>query len=375
MNSVPVTFGAVGIPTWFGLGQLNLSNPELLLIGYKSAIIHSVAALIIPIIALKFVVGWKEIKSNLIYIYLSIFSCIVPYLIIAHSSYEFPSIAGGAIGLVLSIGFAKWGIGLKKENTKSTVPFASFIKASFPLWGVVLVLVITRLNELGIKQILTSTAHTLELGLQPFANLSISSALVIQLKNILGTSSSWSHQLLYVPSIIPFFLIVFISFLIFKSPDGVVKKSWLDSWNRIKKPIIALLGALVFVKLLMVGGEKSLAMLIGGSLADITGGTWKYFASYLGALGAFFAGSNTISNLTFGGIQAAIAESSNLNLTTILAMQSVGGAMGNMVCINNIVAVCAVLGITQKEGYILKRTIWPMLLYGVIAGVIGIFLN
>jgi lactate permease len=46
-----------------------------------------------------------------------------------------------------------------------------------------------------------------------------------------------------------------------------------------------------------------------------------------------------------------------------------------MVCINNIVAVCSILGIVAKEGFIIKRTVWPMLLYGVIVAIVGVFLR
>ena len=48
--------------------------------------------------------------------------------------------------------------------------------------------------------------------------------------------------------------------------------------------------------------------------------------------------------------------------------------MGNMVCINNIVAVCSILGILNMEGYIIKRTFVPMFIYGVIAAIVGFFL-
>jgi lactate permease len=101
---------------------------------------------------------------------------------------------------------------------------------------------------------------------------------------------------------------------------------------------------------------------------------WPYFAAYLGALGSFFSGSATISNLTFGGIQTSIAQNLMLDITVILSLQSVGAAMGNMVCINNIVAVCSVLGIEKKEGDILKRTFLPTIVYGIIAVVAGLLL-
>jgi lactate permease len=141
-----------------------------------------------------------------------------------------------------------------------------------------------------------------------------------------------------------------------------------------RNPVLALLGALVFVRLLMVGGEKSSVMLIGHSLAAAAGSWWQYLATYLGALGSFFAGSCTISNLTFGPIQDSIAAQMSLERTTILALQSVGGAMGNMVAIHNIVAVCSVLGLSNAEGEILKKTVGPMLVYGAIAAMMAAIL-
>jgi hypothetical protein len=42
--------------------------------------------------------------------------------------------------------------------------------------------------------------------------------------------------------------------------------------------------------------------------------------------------------------------------------------------INNIVAVCSVLGIEKKEGDILKRTFLPTIVYGIIAVIAGLLL-
>jgi lactate permease len=48
--------------------------------------------------------------------------------------------------------------------------------------------------------------------------------------------------------------------------------------------------------------------------------------------------------------------------------------MGNMVCINNIVAVCSILGLTNREGFILRRTTLPMVAYGILAAVCALVL-
>jgi len=54
-----------------------------------------------------------------------------------------------------------------------------------------------------------------------------------------------------------------------------------------------------------------------------------------------------------------------------VAAQVAGGAMGNMICIHNIVAVCAVVGLSGMEGAILRKTFWPFLIYGLFVGIIA----
>lgn len=411
MNSVPVTFGAVGTPTWFGMGQLKLAPDVLLQVGYESAIIHSVAALVIPLIALSFVVSWQQIRANAVFIYLSILSCVVPYLAISFFNYEFPSLIGGMVGLFASAGLARAGIGLSKDTapvaaTSSTpartvasddsggggpgtlqpgladggqaayaAPQMGLLKAFFPLWGTVLVLVVTRIPELGLKGLLNATQPAFQADLGSLGQLSVSAALVAKLSGIFGTTANWAFSTLYIPAFIPFFLIVGISLLLFRTDGATTNAIFGETYDRMKKPILALLGALVMVSLMRAGGENALVIVIGQAFADAFGQAWQYVAAYLGAIGAFFSGSNTVSNLMFAGIQKSIAESLGLDVPLILALQSVGGAMGNMVCINNIVAVCSILGILNMEGYIIKRTVVPMIIYGIIAAIVGIFLS
>ncbi len=379
MNSVPVSFGAVGTPTWFGLGdQLALAPEVIREISIKTSLVHGVASLVIPLIALQFVVSWKQIRQNIVFIYLSILSCVIPYILLARVDYEFPAILGGMIGLLVTVFLAHKKIGLSHSDVKAKeiqpVGAGQLVKAMFPLWGTVLVLLLTRIHQLGIKGLLVSENPVWEITLGSLGTLGVSPSLVVRLNDIFMTSASWKHKLLYVPSIVPFFLVSAIAFVVFKMKRQDIKQVWLESYHRMYRPILALLGALVFVKLIMAEGDQSCAQIIGNAFAAGIGDKWKYFASYLGAVGAFFAGSNTVSNMTFGGIQDSIAQTLGLSQTTILSLQSVGGAMGNMVCINNIVAVCSILGILDKEGYILKRTVIPMLIYGLIAAFIACLL-
>ncbi|WP_420933246.1 L-lactate permease [Alteromonas sp. A081] len=371
MNTVPVSFGAVGTPTWFGFEALNLSEETLLEVSSITASMHFVAALVIPVMALKFLVSWSDIRANALFILLSIISCTAPYLLLAQVNYEFPALIGGAIGLALSIVFAKRGLGLKRvdndhEVSTADISFQNILKATFPFILLITILVVTRVQQLEIKPLLNDTA----LWFQIF-HIEVSRALIVSWSHIFGTTISWSYKTLYVPALIPFVVTIILLIPLFSLPFFKLRQALSETGERIKKPTIALAGALIMVNFMMQGNAEAPMFIIANSLANATGDNWLYVASLLGALGSFFSGSATISNLTFGGIQYGIAEQAQLPVPLVLSLQSVGAAMGNMICINNIIAVSAILGIKNQEGKMIKRTIAPMLVYALIAGLLS----
>ena len=212
---------------------------------------------------------------------------------------------GGAIGLVMSMFLARTGMGLERERrevptSQQTVSLPVVIKATFPLWGTVLVLLVTRIPQLGIKALLTDSTSFIGVSLGSLAQLDISRSLVLTVDNIYGASSTWQFQTLYIPAVIPFLLISVCAFVIFRLRSTLIRQLFTETYQRMVNPIKALLGALVMVKLLMIDGQQSMVMIVGEFFAKIIGQNWSYFASYLGALGSFFSGSATISNLTFG---------------------------------------------------------------------------
>lgn len=379
MNSVPIAFGAVGTPLWFGIGDtLHLLPAEVRAIGFKSALIHGAAALVIPPIALAFVLPLREIRRNAVFIYLCVLTSVIPFIVMAKFDYEFPSVVGGAVGLGVAVFFARQHIGLAVDDGNgreaSSVTLGQLARAALPIWGTVLILLLTRIEQIGIKAILFNAAPFRTVSLGAWGELHVTPGLVVGWHRILGVESTWTHKLLYVPSIIPFFVVSGIAFVVLGMGRAAVRRTWSDSLHRLRKPILALSGALTFVALLMVGGERSCAMTIGHSLAGLVGAQWPLFAAYLGAVGAFIGGSNTVANLTFAGIQDSVAQGLHLNRDTILALQHVGGAMGLMLSIGHIIAVCAVLGIVGQEGFIIRRTVLPVILYGIVAGLIALLM-
>jgi lactate permease len=377
MNSVPVTFGAVGTPMWFGLSQVPLSPSEILSVSWKSALVHTVAALFVPIIALRFLVGWAQIRRNLLYIYLSILSCVLPSLVLSRVNYEFPSLVGGAIGLCLSVLMARYQLGLAPHATnevENDTPSKHHerVRAFAPYLMLIAVLIVTRVRFLPLRAWLNAEFPRLTLDWGSLGIFSASAALVLRLDSIFGTSSTWSYNSLFVPALIPFVVVVLLSMPLLGIDFHTLEKAVTDTTNRLRGPSITLVGALIMVQLMTLGDDRAQTMIIGRTFATLVGKSWPFFAPMLGALGAFFSGSATVSNLTFAGIQDSIARTLGFDRTSILALQSVGAAMGNMAAISNIVAVNSILGLANQESFVLKRTVIPLVIYGLVAGLSGL---
>ena len=87
------------------------------------------------------------------------------------------------------------------------------------------------------------------------------------------------------------------------------------------------------------------------------------------------SGSCTVSNTLFASLQFETATLVGLSQVLIVALQTMGGGIGNMICVNNIVAVCATTGTNGNEGKLIRTNILPCLLYAaVVAAVVGLLL-
>jgi len=88
-------------------------------------------------------------------------------------------------------------------------------------------------------------------------------------------------------------------------------------------------------------------------------------------LGAFIAGSNTVSNLMLSDFQFNVASQLGVSTALMVALQAVGAAAGNMIAIHNVVAASATVGLLGREGTTIRKTLLPTLYYIIAAGVLG----
>jgi len=83
------------------------------------------------------------------------------------------------------------------------------------------------------------------------------------------------------------------------------------------------------------------------------------------------SGSATVSMTLFTNLQYDTTSALNVAPAFAVAMQCVGAAIGNMVCINNAVAASATIGTTGREGKLIKMNAIPMVIYTL--GTVAIF--
>jgi lactate permease len=119
-------------------------------------------------------------------------------------------------------------------------------------------------------------------------------------------------------------------------------------------------------------GILSMPLAMAEWVAGNVGQVWPLFAGVIGALGAFIAGSNTVSNLMFSTFQYGVAERLAMSTVIIVALQAVGAAAGNMIAIHNVVAASATVGLLGREGATLRKTILPTIYYLLVIGVLGL---
>lgn len=198
----------------------------------------------------------------------------------------------------------------------------------------------------------------------------------VGVKDILGeTGISGNFQPLYLPGgILVFVCLVTILLHRMKVSDFV--KAARESGGTLLGSGFVLVFTVPMVRIMIQSGVNanelasmpiSMARWVAGSVGDV----YPFFAPTVGALGAFLAGSNTVSNLMLSQYQYSVAQALGVSGATMVAAQSIGAAAGNMIAIHNVVAASATVGLMGREGQTLRRTVIPTIYYVALVGALA----
>lgn len=400
IQSTAVTFGAVGTPVLVGIqGGLGgeafataLAAADMTMLDYlravtaKAVLLHATAGFLMPlwmVVMLTRFFGanrsWTEGLSILPFALFGGIAFVVPYVLFGtFLGPEFPSLLGAPVGLLIVVTVARrgwllpedhwdlperstwnteWVSGL--EDELADVPEGQGIStasawAPYALLGVLLVL--TRLPQLPVGEWLQ--------------------LLSISWQDILGSEITATTTPLYLPGFV-LLVVVLITALLHRMDVSSLGDAFRSSTKVLVGAGVVLVFTVPMVRVYInsdVNGAGLLSMPLAMAewVASNVGAVWPFFAPMTGALGAFIAGSNTVSNLMFSAFQYGVAERLAMSTVMIVALQAVGAAAGNMVAIHNVVAASATVGLLGKEGDTLRKTILPTVYYLLVVGFLGL---
>ena len=403
IQSTPVSFGALGTPILVGVNTGLSADPAiaeyaatqlghadwsayLADIGFRVALLHAMAGTFIPLILVSFMTRFfgknRTFSEGLQVAPFAVFAALamtIPYLIAAYFlGPEFPALTGSIVGLVIVVSAARAGFLVPKPeeawdfDDKSTWPSdwtgsvqvkdvthhsggMSIVKAWLPYVVVALLLLSSRLVD-PLRELLQSVNITWP--------------------NMLGSSVNMNGvQPFYLPGFL-FIVASLVTVLLHQVPGEAYQKAWATSLRTTAAASVALVFTVPMVQVFLntAGGAQGydqMPIVLAEGISSLVGGAWPVFATFIGGIGAAVAGSNTVSNMMFSQFQFEMGQQIMVSPTWIVALQAVGGAAGNMICVHNVVAASAVVGMLGREGAVIRMTLMPFVYYALVPGVIG----
>ncbi|MBS7662565.1 L-lactate permease [Pseudomonas lalucatii] len=396
VQSTPVSFGAVGTPILVGVAggldqagmsaQLTALNSSwevfFHLIFSRVAITHGLIGILMPLIMLSIMTrffgknqSWKEGLEMAPFAIFTGLSFVLPYMAAGvFLGPEFPSMIGAMVGLAIVIPAAKAGFLLPRQAWD----FADAKDWPAEWMGRI---------EMKLDDIAGKAPISVRMAWAPYVLLAlflVASRVFPELKGALMTLSfGWTDilgetgvsgaiQPLYLPGGI-LCAVVLLTAVLHRMRLAELGAAVHESSRTLLGAGFVLIFTIPMVRILINSGVNasdlmSMPVAMAQLVADSVGGIYPFFAPAVGALGAFIAGSNTVSNLMLSQFQFNAAGLLGVSGAMMVAAQSVGAAAGNMIAIHNVVAASATVGLLGREGITLRKTMLPTLYYLVAAG-------
>ncbi len=400
IQSTAVTFGGVGTPVLVGvqggvggevfdahMAMAGLDMRAFLeMVAARAAILHGIAGTLMPTFMVVMTTrffgsnrSWTEGLSIFPFALFGGLAFTVPYMLTGvFLGPEFPSLLGAPVGLAIVTVAARrgflvpkdswdfpessawpeeWvsGMEVKDESAIAHRPMST-ARAWSPYLFLAVLLVLSRLPQLPLGRWLQSVR--------------------IAWEGILGTGISGATTPLYLPGTI-LVAVVIITFFLHRMEWSALGRAVRDSSRVLLGAGFVLVFTVPMVRVYInsgvnAAGLMSMPIAMAEWVATNVGQVWPMFAGVTGALGAFIAGSNTVSNLMFSAFQYGVAERLAISGVMIVALQAVGAAAGNMIAIHNVVAASATVGLLGREGSTLRKTILPTIYYLMVIGILGL---
>ncbi len=403
-HAIATSFGAVGTPVIAGYtaplgaledvitgGGFETVTQYSVSAGGWAALMNGFVGILMPLIAVGMVVYFfgdredRSLKPLWEVTPLCLFAgvaFVVPYVLAAwFIGPELPSLFGAMVGgavvtLALRAGYfeptTEWEFPPQEEwpdhwvgtiepggeeTTTTSTESLSLARAWSPYLVLVGLLVITRVVD--------PLAEFLQEG----------PGMAIAWEGIFGTSIDQAIGWAYVPGT---WLVIsaLVAIPIFGMTREQVTGAWREAGEKIVSPLIALVFVIAMVDIMLETGSHpdaelgSMIVVLAEATAASIGPAYPLLAPAVGALGAFIAGSITVSNITFTGFQFEVAQQLEMPTQLMVGAQTIGAAIGNVIAIHNVIAALATVGLIGETGRVIRLNLIPLAYYLLVGGIV-----
>lgn len=352
-NSVPTTYGSIGIPAstlanLTGLDPLRLST-------YIS--LQLLPLNIICPFLMVIVVGssFKALKGVFFLTLLCGLGLALPELLIS-------AIAGPELAVMISSVVIMGIIVLYSRYFPSDDPayHMEINPAHVPLKGGVLAC----LPFILIFVFLLATSKFV-----PFINEPLSAVKTSVLIYSGAGAAPYTFVWLATPGVL-IFLAAFISGRIQKASFGEMLLVLGQTIRGLRNTIITIISVIATAKVM---GYSGMTSDIAGTAVAVTGNFYPFIAPLIGSIGTFITGSGTSSNVLFGNLQTDAAAAIGANTAWLAASNSAGTCVGKMISPQSIAIAVGAISLTGKDSEILKSIFKVYIPYILILGCIVYF--
>lgn len=158
-----------------------------------------------------------------------------------------------------------------------------------------------------------------------------------------------------------------ITALLLRVPGAAVVRCGVTTLRQMRVPGMTVL---FIVGLAYVYNYSGMVYTLGAALAGV-GPVFPLVSSYLGWLACFLTGSDTSSNILFGGLQVAAAQQLQINPVLLAATNSSGAVAGKMISPQNISVGVTTVGLIGAEGDVLRAAFWHSILFATFIGLLA----
>lgn len=141
--------------------------------------------------------------------------------------------------------------------------------------------------------------------------------------------------------------------------------------NTANKCISTTITIVFLLNMAVIMMDSGMINTIAEALVVLTGNLYPLAAPIIGLLGAFITGSNTNSNVIFGYLQEAAANSISLSAAVMCAAQSIGASIGCAIGPTTVSLGATAAQLQGKESLIYRKTLVPILVTAALLGIMN----